>query len=288
MTCSTCSAWATRHAARPGVLSGGQRQRLAIARALANAPTLLLADEPTGALDSEGGLEVLELFRRLHAGGQAILLVTHDEEVAAPGVTHRADARRPGRGRRSGQRRGRHGGGTRGQQSERRRRRPIIVSQLGRSRERSAARGRPARSGAARRRCSARSRWPAAISAPLVDPHGDLATQVVRCVVVSHVRAGRHLRALPAALGAPADPGPPVRGARRGRHRAQRADLGQPARSERRGRLFIQFARVGEPVALALFPVAVMHFLLGLPDGSCRFSRSADRDRVSGRHRRSA
>jgi len=68
----------------PGVLSGGQRQRLAIARALANAPTLLLADEPTGALDSEGGLEVLELFRRLHAGGQAILLVTHDEEVAAP------------------------------------------------------------------------------------------------------------------------------------------------------------------------------------------------------------
>jgi putative ABC transport system ATP-binding protein len=68
----------------PGVLSGGQRQRLAIARALANAPTLLLADEPTGALDSEGGMEVLELFRRLHAGGQAILLVTHDDDVAAP------------------------------------------------------------------------------------------------------------------------------------------------------------------------------------------------------------
>jgi putative ABC transport system ATP-binding protein len=66
----------------PGVLSGGQRQRLAIARALANQPTLLLADEPTGALDSEGGLEVLELFRRLHAGGQAILLVTHDDKVA--------------------------------------------------------------------------------------------------------------------------------------------------------------------------------------------------------------
>ena len=67
----------------PGVLSGGQRQRLAIARALANEPTLLLADEPTGALDTAGGLEVLELFRRLHAGGQAILLVTHDERVAA-------------------------------------------------------------------------------------------------------------------------------------------------------------------------------------------------------------
>jgi putative ABC transport system ATP-binding protein len=68
--------------ALPGVLSGGERQRLAIARALANRPTLLLADEPTGALDSAAGDDVLELFRRLHSGGQTILLVTHDAKVA--------------------------------------------------------------------------------------------------------------------------------------------------------------------------------------------------------------
>ncbi len=79
----------------PAVLSGGQRQRLAIARALANEPTLLLADEPTGALDSEGAAEILELFRRLHARRQTILLVTHDEEVgrAAGRLVHMRDGR---------------------------------------------------------------------------------------------------------------------------------------------------------------------------------------------------
>jgi putative ABC transport system ATP-binding protein len=72
-----------RAAQVPSLLSGGQRQRLAIARALVNSPTLLLADEPTGALDSDGGNEVLELFRRLHDGGQTVIMVTHSTDVAA-------------------------------------------------------------------------------------------------------------------------------------------------------------------------------------------------------------
>jgi putative ABC transport system ATP-binding protein len=72
-----------RASVTPAALSGGQRQRLAVARALANEPPLLLADEPTGALDSDGAAAVLDLLRRLHAGGQTVLLVTHDADVAA-------------------------------------------------------------------------------------------------------------------------------------------------------------------------------------------------------------
>ena len=80
--------------ALPAIVAGTKR-KAAETRARANSPTLVLADEPTGALDSEGGAEVMELFRRLHAGGQSILLVTHDDDVAAAAerIVHMRDGK---------------------------------------------------------------------------------------------------------------------------------------------------------------------------------------------------
>ncbi|QLG64060.1 ABC transporter ATP-binding protein [Halorarum salinum] len=78
---------------RPNELSGGQRQRVAIARALANDPVLLLADEPTGSLDSETGARIMDVFETLHEAGNTIVLVTHERPIAehAERIVHLLD-----------------------------------------------------------------------------------------------------------------------------------------------------------------------------------------------------
>jgi len=80
---------------QPNELSGGQRQRVAIARALVNRPSLLLADEPTGNLDSQTGREILDLFHELHSRGNSIIMVTHEDDVAreAKRVVHIRDGK---------------------------------------------------------------------------------------------------------------------------------------------------------------------------------------------------
>ena len=95
MTVLTKVGLAERREHRPNELSGGQRQRIAIARALVNDPAILIADEPTGNLDTKSSLEIMDIFCDLHKQGRTIIMVTHEPDIAAYAerVVHVRDGR---------------------------------------------------------------------------------------------------------------------------------------------------------------------------------------------------
>ena len=270
----------------PGVLSGGQRQRLAIARALANQPTLLLADEPTGALDSEGGREVLELFRRLHAGGQAIMLVTHDTKVAEAAtrivrmrdgriaeteVRVRATAQAPGPAPRP------PGSGRRQRQRQRR----LVLfraalSSLDLTQPTGALIAAPHGRGWLNPLAAVAAVTGAglALSGATMAQHGaDHAGEVVQvALVVAWAAVG-----LTVTIRRPAERLGPAGAGRDGRRRHGQLGRCRPpghGGATHLSATVVAAAQLARPLTVAVLPIVAMHVMLGLPDGACRVARS--------------